>query len=57
VRQWARYTLSVTLYIAISLFTKRLLAWNVGLLYYVVTLEVIPRALGRMRRGRIAGGG
>src|SRR4051794_10944258 len=40
---WVTYGLSMFVYIMITFFTKRLLSWNLALLYFVVTLEVLPR--------------
>ena len=56
-RMWLRYGASVAVYIAISLFTKRLLAWNVGLLYFVTTLDLLPALYQRWRHGPAITGG
>jgi hypothetical protein len=44
------YGLSVFCYIVITFFTKRLLSWNLALVYFVATLEVLPRTYHRLRR-------
>ena len=48
---WLRYVAAVVVYIVITLFTKRLLTWNLAMLYFVVTLDLIPRAVQRLRGG------
>jgi hypothetical protein len=48
-RAWVMYGLSVLCYIAITFFTKRLLTWNLAMVYFVVTLEVLPRTYRRIR--------
>ena len=46
---WVTYGLSVLIYILITFVTKRLLTWNLALIYFVVTLEVLPRSYHRLR--------
>jgi hypothetical protein len=46
---WVSYGLAVFVYILITFFTKRLLSWNLALLYFVTTLEILPRAYRRLR--------
>jgi hypothetical protein len=48
------YAISVLAYIAITLFTKRLLTWNLAMLYFVVTLDLLPRLYRRLRFGTTA---
>ena len=43
------YAVSVAGYILITLFTKQLVSWNRALLYFVVTLEVLPRLVRALR--------
>ena len=45
------YAASVLTYVAITFVTKRLLTWNLGMLYFVVTLDLLPRAYRRLRGG------
>lgn len=45
------YAASVTAYILITLFTKRLLTWNLAMLYFVVTIDLLPRLYRRVRFG------
>lgn len=45
------YAASVTAYILITLFTKRLLTWNLAMLYFVVTIDLLPRLYRRLRYG------
>ena len=45
------YAASVVTYIVITLFTKRLLTWNLAMLYFVVTIDLLPRLYRRVRTG------
>ena len=45
------YAASVVAYIIITLFTKRLLTWNLAMLYFVVTIDLLPRLYRRIRFG------
>ncbi len=45
------YAASVVAYIVITLFTKRLLTWNLAMLYFVVTIDLMPRLYRRTRFG------
>jgi hypothetical protein len=45
-----RYGLAVVGYIGLSLFTKHLLTWTAGPIYFLFVLEVLPRSLARVRR-------
>ncbi len=38
-------------YIVLSLFTKRFLTWTWGPFYFILTLEIIPRVVHRLRVG------
>jgi len=42
------YVASVAVYITITLFTKRLLTWNLAMLYFVVTIDLVPRGVRRL---------
>ncbi len=58
-KTWILYGASVAAYIAITIFTKRLLTWNLAMLYFVVTLDLLPRGFRRVRdrllgQGRVA---
>jgi hypothetical protein len=48
VRTWLLYLVSVAAYITITLFTKRLLTWNLAMLYFVVTIDLLPRGVRRV---------
>ncbi len=48
-KTWVAYATSVAVYIAITLFTKRLLTWNLALLYFIVTLDLLPAWYHRRR--------
>ena len=48
-KTWILYVASVAAYITITLFTKRLLTWNLAMLYFVVTLDLLPRVVRRAR--------
>jgi hypothetical protein len=37
-------------YITLTLFTKRLLTWNLALVYFVTTLDLLPALYQRRRR-------
>lgn len=50
-RMWLRYGVSVGVYIAITLVTKRLLTWNLALLYFITTLDLLPALYRRRRHG------
>ncbi|MDO8388897.1 MAG: hypothetical protein Q7V57_00285 [Actinomycetota bacterium] len=45
------YGASVVAYITITLFTKKLLTWNLAMLYFVVTIDLLPRLYRRVRFG------
>ena len=49
-RDLVTYALAIAVYIAIGFFTKKLLTWNLALLYFVVVLEFIPRLARRLFR-------
>jgi hypothetical protein len=49
VRSGLRYVAAVVVYIVITLFTKRLLTWNLAMLYFVVTIDLLPRLARRVR--------
>ena len=51
VKQRVLYAVSLTAYILITLFTKRLLTWNLAMLYFVVTIDLLPRLYRRVRYG------
>ena len=51
VRQRLLYVASVVTYIVITLFTKRLLTWNLAMLYFIVTIDLLPRLYRRIRHG------
>jgi hypothetical protein len=42
--------LAIAAYIAIGFVTKKLLTWNLALLYFVVVLEFLPRLVRRVFR-------
>jgi hypothetical protein len=44
-----RYALAVVGYIALAMVTKQFLTWTYGPLYFVLTLEVLPRTWRRLR--------
>lgn len=44
-----RYALAVLGYIGLAMFTKQFLTWTYGPLYFVLTLEVLPRTWRRLR--------
>ena len=46
----ARYGLAVVGYIALAMFTQQFLTWTYGPLYFMLTLEVLPRTWRRLRR-------
>ena len=51
-RDLITYGLAIAAYIAIGFVTKKLLTWNLALLYFVVVLEFLPRLVRRVfRRG------
>ena len=45
---WLISIAAVAVYITITLFTKRLLTWNLAMLYFVVTIDLIPRGIRRV---------
>lgn len=45
------YATSIVAYIVITFFTKRLLTWNLAMLYFIVTLDLLPRLFRRIRHG------
>ena len=47
-RTWLVYVASVVAYITITLFTKKLLTWNLAMLYFVVTIDLVPRGIRRL---------
>lgn len=49
VRTCIAYGVAVVVYIVITLFTRRLLTWNLAMLYFVVTLDLLPRGFRRVR--------
>ena len=49
-RELLKYGLAVAVYIAISLYTKRLLTWTNGPLYFLTTLEISPLAFRQFRQ-------
>ena len=51
VRERLLYVASVVTYIVITLFTKRLLTWNLAMLYFIVTIDLLPRLYRRIRSG------
>jgi hypothetical protein len=51
-RDELRYALAVLVYIGLSFFTKHLLTWTAGPIYFLFVLEVLPRAVARARRRR-----
>ena len=51
-REWVRYSVAVVAYIVLSLFTKRFLTWTWGPFYFILTLEILPRVVNRIRRGQ-----
>lgn len=40
---WIPYAISVAVYIGITFVTKHLLAWNLALIYFVTTIDLLPR--------------
>lgn len=48
VRTRLLYATAVVAYIVITLFTKRLLTWNLAMLYFIVTLDLLPRLYRRV---------
>ena len=49
-----RYGLAVAGYIVLAMFTKQFLTWTYGPLYFMLTLEVLPRSWRRLR-GAVTG--
>jgi len=47
-RDLVTYGAAIVLYLVIALFTKRLLTWNLAFAYFLVVLEVAPRAVRRV---------
>lgn len=45
---WLISIASVAVYITITLFTKKLLTWNLAMLYFVVTIDLVPRGIRRL---------
>lgn len=45
---WLISIVAVVVYITITLFTKKLLTWNLAMLYFVVTIDLVPRGLRRL---------
>lgn len=48
-RDGLRYGLAVLGFIGLSFFTKHLLTWTAGPIYFLFVLEVLPRAVARVR--------
>ncbi len=48
------YASSIIAYIVITFFTKRLLTWNLAMLYFIVTLDLLPRLYRRIFHGGTA---
>ncbi len=48
------YASSIIAYIVITFFTKRLLTWNLAMLYFIVTLDLLPRLYRRIFHGATA---
>jgi 4-amino-4-deoxy-L-arabinose transferase-like glycosyltransferase len=48
-----RYGLAVLGYIGLAMLTKQFLTWTYGPLYFVLTLEVLPRTWRRLRGRRV----
>jgi hypothetical protein len=46
------YALAVLGYFAIGILTKTFLTFTMGLLYFILTLDVLPRIYGWLRRPR-----
>jgi len=44
-----RYGLAVIGYVVLAMFTKQFLTWTYGPLYFMFTLEVLPRTWRRLR--------
>ena len=44
-----RYGLAVVGYIVLAMFTQQFLTWTYGPLYFMLTLEVLPRTWRRLR--------
>lgn len=40
---WMTYAVSVAVYIGVTFVTKHLLAWNLALIYFVTTIDLLPR--------------
>ena len=49
-RDLITYSFAIAAYIAIGFVTKKLLTWNLALLYFVVVLEFLPRLVRRVFR-------
>jgi hypothetical protein len=49
-RDWLRYALALVAYIGLSFVTKSLLTWSTGPVFFMVALEVLPRAARRLTR-------
>jgi hypothetical protein len=47
-----RYAVAVLGYIGLAMITKQFLTWTYGPLYFMLTLEVLPRLWRRVRRSR-----
>jgi hypothetical protein len=43
------YTAAVVFYIGLGVYTQRFLTWTWGPIYFVLTLEGLPRLIGRVR--------
>ena len=56
--EFVRYGLAVVGYVVLAMFTKQFLTWTYGPLYFMLTLEVLPRTWRRLRglRPRVAVG-
>jgi hypothetical protein len=52
---WVRYSLAVVGYVVISFFTKTLLTWTTGPMYFIAVLEVLPRTVRWIRAARTNG--
>ncbi len=48
-RELVRYGVAVVGYIVLAMFTKQFLTWTYGPLYFMLTLEVVPRTWRRLR--------
>ena len=51
-REPVRYAIAVLGYIGLAMLTKQFLTWTYGPIYFMLTLEVLPRCWRRIRRGR-----